>query len=202
MIKSGDPVTDPKSGISTPLINLGRAIALSGGPPVGGPSRPPAEPDPAQGATWNELVKLVNSASHRIDITTNKPRYRVGDRLVITCRVDREGYLNILNLAPGERRPTVLFPNQFHPTNKVRAGQTITIPAQQDDFTLQAQPPKGKSLLVVFHTKKNVNAYKDGLGDSADLFKTLSREWTQVFVDQQEKGGKYLGAGKIVTVVE
>ncbi|MBW1712744.1 MAG: DUF4384 domain-containing protein, partial [Deltaproteobacteria bacterium] len=142
------------------------------------------------------------AASHKIRLAANQARFKVGDRLVITCQVDREGYLNILNLGPGDRRPVVLFPNRLHPDNRVFPGQQITIPAPGDGFRLTAKPPRGRNLVVVFHTRENINAFRDGQGSPKDLFKTLSVQLARGFVVEQEERGDYFGAGMVQVVIE
>lgn len=162
--------------------------------------RPPA----SEATLWERLEYLADRASHTIPIRTNQERFRKGDRLVIICNVKRDGYLNILELAPEDTRATILFPNRFHPKNFVRGGARITIPSGDDAFNLTATQ-EGKSLILVFQTEEKINAYQEGEGHYSALFKTMSeasRGNFEVSAKETARRGGYFGAGKFITVVE
>ena len=150
---------------------------------------------------WSALERLADKASYRLGVKTNKTRFKVGDALIINCRVTRAGYLNVLNVSPGDNRATVLFPNKFHRNNRVKANTTVTIPGPGDAFVLRARPPLGRSLVVVIHTKNKINAYQEGEGSVTSLFKTLSTKSLKGFTVEKNRPGGY-GAAKIITVLE
>ncbi len=177
-------------------ISRGQRIELRGDQLAG--SAPAAAP--MADTPWAELDSLAGSASRRIGISANQNRFKIGEPLIITVEVDRDGYLNVLNLGPEDTVPIVLYPNQLHPDNRVRAGQRIRIPGPEDGFELEAQGPAGKNLLVVVHTAEPVNAYQDGAGNPGDLFKTLSS--TRGFSVKAKSKRRELGVGKIVVTVE
>jgi hypothetical protein len=149
---------------------------------------------------WTKLEKLVEDADYKIEIDTNQNRsFKTGDLLVITCKIDRDGYLNIINVSPGDEKPTVLYPNRFHKESQVTAG-TLVIPSSGDSFNLRTTPPSGDSLIVAFLTQEKINAYQDGKG--GDLFKTMSEKSFRGFtVEEKRKNGNF-GAGKVITKVE
>ncbi|MBU2551053.1 MAG: caspase family protein [Proteobacteria bacterium] len=124
------------------------------------PSRP-TQPAPVQNL-WAELETLTEKATYPVKVSASQPRYQVGDQIVFTCRAPKAGYLNVLNVDPESNEAAVLFPNRFHPDNRVEAGAAIVIPGPGDGFKLRARPPRRKNLVVVLHTEREVNAFRDG----------------------------------------
>lgn len=149
---------------------------------------------------WRELEGLVRQATRQIRVWTSKTVYNEGENMIINCRVDRDGYLNILTLGPGQTAPTVLFPNKYHPDNRVPAHSTISIPTTNDRFSLRVSRPLGRSLVVVFHTQERINAYEDAGGSSKGLFVPFSTKSSRSIAVEGEKtnSGAYFGAGKFV----
>lgn len=156
----------------------------------------------AAGSGWGELDKLAAAASAQVQVTANKPSFKPGDQLVVTCQVEKDGYLNILSLGPGDDRPIVLFPNRFHPDNQVKAGQAVTIPPASGGFTLKAQATPGATWVVVFHTQERLNAYEEGQGGAKDVFRTMSPKSLKSFAVEQDQRSNYFGAGKFECQIE
>ena len=146
-----------------------------------------------------ELESLVDRAGFRLDIKTNKTSFDVGDTLVITCDIAKDGYLNILNASPGDTKPTVLFPNKIYSDNYVKAGTRVTIPDSSYGFKLRATPPKGKSLIVVLHTTEKLNAYEEGDGKFRDMFKRASSKTLKDIAVRARSDS--FGAGKAVAYI-
>ncbi|MEW5725105.1 MAG: caspase family protein [Thermodesulfobacteriota bacterium] len=207
-VQAGDYI---QKNMSDPALvhhpNLYGDLALAGvdlfrsSAPVPAAASPPAQ-EPARPADlWSQLEALADQASYHVPVTVNKSRLKMGENLVVTCRVGGPGYLNVLHLTQGEDQAAVLFPNKYHQQNQVGADATVTIPGPGDGFALKAQPPAGQSLVVIFHTQKNVNAYINGVGDPAALFRNVNLGAARnLFLDQA--GAEGYGAGKVVTVVE
>ena len=108
---------------------------------------------------WEILERRVDKISHQIDIRLNQRVYKVGDLLKITCTINMDGYINVLNVDRTDREATVLYPNQYHRDNRVQRGRTITIPGPDDRFKLPALK-SGESLIVVFVSSDSLNAYE------------------------------------------
>ncbi|MBU2551054.1 MAG: DUF4384 domain-containing protein [Proteobacteria bacterium] len=176
-------------------------------PPTSRPSPDPRETEQNKPArldiqanrVWGELEALVDRAGYRIDLSANQTRYRVGDELVISCRVPRDGYLNVFTADERDDRVVILFPNRYHQDNWVRAGTIVSIPGPGDRFLLKATPPAGRSLVVVFHTDTPINAYTQGQGSPADLFRTAPKSFVKLF--EVEESATY-GAASLVTYVD
>ncbi|EGB16116.1 peptidase C14 caspase catalytic subunit p20 [Pseudodesulfovibrio mercurii] len=145
-------------------------------------------PKEAAPEDWiTQIRKIAGHAAYDVKVGTNGTVFKVGDPLRITCTPRTDGYLNVVTIQPGDKAPTILFPNKFHPENLVKAGLTVAIPAQGDAFELAAAPPAGKALIAVFHSPFPVNFYRQGYGDGA--FRTMDQASTRGFVviDAQEK---------------
>ncbi|HRF11538.1 MAG: Lysozyme RrrD [Candidatus Accumulibacter phosphatis] len=98
-----------------------------------------------------------------LSVQLNKTFHREGEPLVVTVDIPREGYLNVLSVGPDDL-PTVLFPNQHHPDNRVAAGP-FTIPTAQMKFDLKATPPYGVTLVTAFLSKEPLDFYQNGTGE-------------------------------------
>lgn len=107
---------------------------------------PPSKP-PAQNSWADEIQKIVDKAAYTVRVGTNAKRFNVGNELVISCVVSKGGYVNVITMQPGDKVPTVLYPNKYHKKNWVSAGQSLTIPAPGDAFVLKAAPLRGRPSL-------------------------------------------------------
>lgn len=138
------------------------------------------KPAPGPRKTWSgEIKEIVKNAGSRLFVKTNGKTFRTNEPLEISCSFKEDGYVNVVTIMPGQANPTVLFPNEFHQDNMVKAGQTVTIPAPDDEFDLVVGPPYGKAIVAVFHSKFPSNFYRQGYGE--DVFKTMSPASTRGF---------------------
>jgi len=152
---------------------------------------------------WAELEALANTAPASLKASLNKERFKLGDNMVISCTAPRDGYLNILNVNKDEEQVTVLFPNRYRPENLVKAGETVTVPASGESFALTAQPPLGETLIAIFLTDKEINAYRGAdFRQSSELFNTLPKPKTRGFAVQVKAEVGLAAAGLVRAVVE
>lgn len=80
-------------------------------------------------------------------------QYDKGDLLALTVTADRDGYVSVLDFAPSGQ-VLVLFPNQYHPDNRMSAGVPLAVPAASDSFSLRFGSPGGEEILVAILTEK------------------------------------------------
>jgi hypothetical protein len=115
------------------------------------------------------LLPGKNSAQVRLRIREGR-RLRLGDTVTIECRSNKSGYLILLDInAKGEMLQ--IFPNRYStPTanNFVPAHRAVVIPGPDWGFTIEAQPPLGKSKLIAIFTEDKVEM-NDLLGMHKDL---------------------------------
>lgn len=77
----------------------------------------------------------IEAAADREDRT-----YRPGDRIGLSVRLGKPGYLAILEVSKsGETR--LLFPNKAHPGAQLPADVRVSIPGPRDNFAILAPPP-------------------------------------------------------------
>lgn len=147
---------------------------------------------------WEILERRADESSNPIDIRLNQRVYRVGELLKITCTVNMNGYINVLNVNRTDREATVLYPNKYHPDNRVQSGRTITIPGPGDRFELFAKRPLGENLIVVFVSRDNINAYKMD-GRTAGPFGVVSKGSATRNFGVRPAQSSLWRAGKVIT---
>jgi len=151
---------------------------------------------------WARLEELVAAPAHSVWVRTGV-RVRVNETLEITCRAGRSGYLNVMNIDAADHEAIVLFPNRLHPDNRVGADTVLAIPGDKDNFELIARPPAGKSMIVVFLTEKKINAYQDGGGHPAAVFRRPSTQTLRRLQAEKQRRPQLFGAGSsVMEIVE
>ena len=98
-----------------------------------------------------------------LSVQLDRTLLREGDALVVTIDVPHEGYLNVVSVGPDDV-PTVLFPNRFHPDNRVAAG-LLKLPSAQMTFDVKATKPYGPTLVAAFLSKEALDFYQSGAGE-------------------------------------
>ena len=83
-----------------------------------------------------------------VTVRTDKDEYAVGDCITIFVRADRNCYLKLYDIPPGNHQITLLFPNESATDNFLSGGQFYTIPSKYDLFELVASPPLGAGRVV------------------------------------------------------
>jgi predicted Ser/Thr protein kinase len=159
-----------------------------------------AKPLAEEPSTWRELRAMTEGAGYDVQVQARQAVYRSGDGLVIDVTTPRDGYLNVLNVGENENAALVLFPNQYHPDNAVKAGTTITIPDEGSPFSLPATLSEGseeeRTLILVIHTTAPLNAYETGSGDG--FLRQLSSGATRSFRVAKRRE---FGVGKTVVTI-
>jgi len=135
------PVTDGNRQLIEGPLEL---IALRGG---NGPTRAALESLARQGAA--------------LTVGATSTNLRLGEEIALSAVVPWSGFLNVVAV-DSEDRATVLFPNQYSPTNEVPAG-TFQFPSPSMSFVLRAAEPVGPTLVVAFLSDRRVNFYDLGI---------------------------------------
>lgn len=129
------------------------------------------------GPVW-ELIRTLVGRFAPLPIQADRQSFREGEKLQLTIDVPRDGYLNVISIDARDT-PFVLYPNRFHPDNRVHAGR-LALPGDLR-FDLTATPPDGPALLVAFFTDAPVDLFASGDGQRAatgamlDVFPQLSQ---------------------------
>ncbi len=111
---------------------------------------------------------------------------KTGDAVRFTFMSDRDGYLTIVDIQP-DGEVVLLYPNEYHPSNEIKAGTRYVIPGKDDGFMIHFTRPAGKDTVAAFFTVKRVD-WLDG--------KTLGGKgfWTV-------RSGERVAAARGMTVV-
>ncbi len=153
-----------------------------------------------QDILWKRLERLSADPAQKLNISAQK-RLIINDTLVISCKTDSPGYLNIVYINSDEKEAMVLFPNRLHPDNRVKPDSVILVPEKKDHFVLRAQSPPGKSMILAFHTQKVINSFTDGVGTNSDVFKKFSKKSFDDILNEKNEHPSDFGAGVIVTEI-
>jgi len=77
-----------------------------------------------------------------IQVWTEKSTYRVGDKLVVHFKSNKDCYLYLYHQSVGGDIQ-LIFPNRFHPDNAITANRHYRIPDQSSGFDFNVTPPFG-----------------------------------------------------------
>ncbi|HRD89596.1 MAG TPA: glycoside hydrolase family protein [Accumulibacter sp.] len=160
-----------KNGIVCRIIACAVAGSLAwavGAVPAAAQNAPlPQRADAGRAATpaersFRRITEDAALLAGGLSVQLDKALLREGDALVVTIDVPHEGYLNVVSIGPDDV-PTVLFPNRFHPDNRVVAG-LLKLPSAQMTFDIKATKPYGPTLVAAFLGKEALDFYQQGAG--------------------------------------
>jgi Domain of unknown function (DUF4384)/TIR domain len=98
--------------------------------------------------------------------------YRIGARIVVMFRANRDCYLTLVNLGTSGSL-TILFPNAMHPANRIPADKLYQIPGPDDGFEYQLTGPPGIETLKAIVTLDDVPLLESQLAADGSLFRTV-----------------------------
>lgn len=101
-----------------------------------------------------------------------KTIYRIGQKIVVGFRANRDCYLTLLNIGTSGKL-TVLFPNSLHKDNFLQAGRDYQIPASNDEFEYELQGPTGIEKIKAIATLKPVELLESNFAPDGSLFRTV-----------------------------
>ncbi len=87
---------------------------------------------------WTERIGGVQDK----EITIREKKYRVGDRIVLYFKSERDCYLTLFNVGTSGKL-TVLFPNYLIQDNFIRANEICSIPGRGWLFEYELSGPRG-----------------------------------------------------------
>lgn len=102
--------------------------------------------------TVNQLTAMENpKAAFRVDLQVNGRDFdtiKVNDTVSFTARAERDCYLYLVDVDP-VGKVTVLFPNKYAGNNKLRAGETTSLPAPNLYRLRVAGPAGGEAIKAI-----------------------------------------------------
>jgi hypothetical protein len=116
-------------------------------PPVA--ATPPPALAPARFDVGDQFDRVLagQTAGFAVEATSAKPKLRIGrDKLSFTVKSARDGYVDVLLQGP-DGALMQLFPNTQSADNRIKAGQTLTLP--QASWALDTAEPAGPEHFLV-----------------------------------------------------
>ena len=90
------------------------------------------------------------------DIKILARRYRIGDKVVVHFRSDRDCYLTLFNIGTSGKL-TVLFPNYLFQNNFTSANRVYAIPGDEYPFEYELSGPPGVETIKAIATTSKLN---------------------------------------------
>jgi hypothetical protein len=102
---------------------------------------------PAAAQSAEELIAQADKIQNDdpgigFEISTDKNAYRIGEKVVFEFKADRDCYLSIIDIGTSGQT-LILFPNKWHPENKIKKDQVYSIPPSGSQFTYKVAGPVG-----------------------------------------------------------
>jgi hypothetical protein len=120
------------------------------------------------------LVEELRKNDFEVAITADKPdgSYKIGDKIKLSVTSSKDAYLTLLDFTPSGQI-VVLFPNAWVADNSVKAGEKITVPVDDTQYSLRAGGPVGVDVIKAIVTDKQVQVYDEANKDVAGPFSIL-----------------------------
>jgi len=145
LLMPSDPVAPPAPSAAT-APTPAPAPAPVPPPAVAAPAPAPA---PARFDVGEQFDRVIagQTAGYAVTAAAAKPQLRIGrDKLSFTVKSARDGYVNVLLQGP-DGALMQLFPNTQSTDNRIKAGQTLTLP--QASWVLDTAEPAGPEHFLV-----------------------------------------------------
>lgn len=110
----------------------------------------------------------------------DRTAYQVADQVAFGFTSDRDCYLCMINIGT-TGKTTILFPNKWHPNNKIEGGKTYRIPPEGSDYAFKFMGPEGTERIKVIASLEPVLANVQSL-----------QEELRTPVEQGQPGGTFL----------
>ena len=151
-----------RRGFVAAIAMTGAALAACGARPVRALERESDEAmarELTQGQRavyeFDPVAHLAASQRLAIDLAVDREDrvYRIGDRLRLALRCEQDGYVTVFDVGTSGQA-TMIFPNHFQRSNRVYAGQAITIPSGSARFVINVGGPPGVDVIKVIATRQ------------------------------------------------
>ena len=159
------PAPTPQVAEASPVATTAPVVvAPTVSPPVPAPTAAPVPtPAPVVDGPFDTLrefdhIVAAQTPGFGVEATSTKPKFRIGkDRLSFTVKSAREGHVYVL-LQSTEGEFMQLFPNKMARNNRIKAGQTLSLP--QATWPMDVAGPAGTDhfLVIVSSQPRNFEA--------------------------------------------
>jgi hypothetical protein len=116
-------------------------------------------------AQWESLLQALDgsalpgipsSAGSRrlaLGVWTDRTVYRQGDLATVTALASEDCYLTLIGI-DRSGYATVLFPNEFEPSNFIRGASSLTIPLRSATYQLRVRQPGTETVVGICDTRR------------------------------------------------
>ena len=102
-----------------------------------------------------EITETPKDAEFRIDVTTDRKTYAIGDRAFVIVRPNKDCYVTLLNLrSNGEIYQ--LLPNKYKRDNLMRANAENYVPSWSDSYDVTISEPRGRERVMAIATTQPI----------------------------------------------
>jgi hypothetical protein len=108
--------------------------------------------------------------------------YNVGDEIQFSFKTNKDSRLTLLNVAT-TGKVHILFPNEHHKDNLVKAGTTYIIPAKGAKYVFKAQGPAGVDVVKAIATLDKIDLVNKNDCKPAGAFQEVNKPEGQVARD-------------------
>jgi hypothetical protein len=142
--------------------------------------------------TLEDLLKLTNQIKNenpgiQLDIKTDKDEYKVGEDAVIQFKADKDCYLALIDIGTSGRT-IILFPNKWHPDNKIEKDKPYTIPPPGSNFSYRVTLPAGVERIKALASVDPVLSKVESLQEELKQPIETKPEKGQVFLSMKDPG--------------
>ncbi len=141
---SGAGAEDRASSMFRVQARAATPAASPAAPPAPAAAPPTASAPAAPPATGGD-------APAQFKLWTDKTKHKVGEPVKVFFQANRNGYVTLVNVGTSGKI-TILYPNAYTPNHAVKAGQTYSVPSQEDPYELTLGGPEGVELVYALFT--------------------------------------------------
>jgi Caspase domain/Domain of unknown function (DUF4384) len=147
------PVAPPKPAATAPATTPVNAPVSVAAAPVTSPPAPVvvAAPATVQLSGEQALRQMFDQrdAKRNVRVVLSKDKLKIGqDSLDFMVQSDRAGYVYVAMAGSDNKSMYLLFPNDLDQSNKIEAGQQLTLP--RPNWRVKAGGPEGRDNLLIF----------------------------------------------------
>lgn len=113
--------------------------------------------------------------SFMVDVSVDHENgvYEEGDLLKITVKSSESGYLYLID-RDVKGNIVLMYPNGYHPDNRIEGGKEVSIPSDGMEFDLQTRAPFGKETIQAIVSRKKLQLSKLNNYENGQKFLQLS----------------------------
>ena len=118
----------------------------------------------------------------RLVLKVERPVFQTGDLLTLSARANVSCYLTVLTV-DARGRGTVLYPNEFEPTNFIEAGRDVRVPGEKAPYQFRLRDKGIETLIgICATTAKSVDGIhhdfeRQRFTELGDYRAFLNRNW-------------------------